>query len=87
MHQVASSETVLEIEHACTHCPLEPQRLAYLNGTTDDCAGDLGHLDIVRPERKRTRVRPFGMLSTPASSAGWMRVHLGEHKQFLRFQP
>jgi hypothetical protein len=58
MHQVASSETVLEIEHACTHCPLEPQRLAYLNGTADDCAGDLGHLDIVRPERKRTHVQP-----------------------------
>jgi hypothetical protein len=46
MHQSASSETLLEIEHACAHCPLDPQRLAHHNGTIDDRAGGLGHLEI-----------------------------------------
>jgi hypothetical protein len=36
----------LEINHACIDCPLDPQRLARLNGTTDDCAGGFGYLDI-----------------------------------------
>jgi hypothetical protein len=36
----------LEINHACIDCPLDPQRLARLNGTTDDCAGGFGYVDI-----------------------------------------
>ena len=46
MHQVKSSDKLLEINHACIDCPLDPQRLARLNGTTDDCAGGFGYLDI-----------------------------------------
>jgi hypothetical protein len=45
MYQVASSDTFLEIEHAWTDCPLGTQRLARLDGTIDDCAGGLGHVD------------------------------------------
>jgi UrcA family protein len=41
----ASSDTFLEIEHARTDCPVDPQHLARLNGTTDDCAGGFRHLD------------------------------------------
>jgi hypothetical protein len=47
MHQAASPNTFLEFEHARTDGPLGPQRLARGNGTIDDCAGGLGHLDFL----------------------------------------
>jgi hypothetical protein len=62
--RLASSDTFLEIEHAWTDCPLDPQRLARLNGTTDDRAGGFGYLDIGNTHSARAgrkgRARPRG---------------------------